>query len=212
MTRSPWRLCALLFLGFWTQGAKADQVPIGVFSYDPFQYNSSGNLITTAFNVSNYTGNPAQGGFALPPDFNIFTFLSISNATLTLQGSSAPLSPISIGNIGPGPLLDQSGNPLSFLQFAGNSSFTSALLRGTLSATSVTLADGSILTLDPTVSVLLGPSTGTSLVPGTDFVVIDASTAVATVPEPSSIILFACGFLAMGLAKLFLIHRATLQH
>jgi hypothetical protein len=191
-----------LLLAVWIHPAAADTVPLGVLSYDTY-FNVGTGATVGAFNVANFVGDPALSGFALPPNFNVFTFLNINNATLTLTGLSAPSLPISIGSIGPGYLLDSSGNPLSILQFSLGSAFTSALLQGTLSATTLTLADGTTVNVDPTISILLTPSSGSNLTPGVDLVVIDATTAATSVPEPGAFSLFLSGLLAVLLARNF---------
>ncbi len=68
--------------------------------------------------------------------------------------------------------------------------------------TSVALADGSLLELDPSISFTLSPSGGTALEAGTDFGVIYAETAVAEVPEPNSFRLLIVGLFLLLLFRL----------
>jgi hypothetical protein len=184
------------------QPVRADEIPIGFIGYSSYQYDSNGNVVSTTFSINNLTGDPALAGFALPPDFPVLTFLDINNATLTLEGPSAPSSPISLGTIAPGPFLDGLGNPLTLLQFAAGSSFTSALLQGTLSSTTVTLSNGTTVTLEPTISAILLPSAGSTLTPDLDLTLIDANTAAVPTPEPESLSMVLCGVLCLFLARL----------
>jgi hypothetical protein len=184
------------------ESVRADEIPIGYIAYSSFQFDANGNLITTTLSVNNFTGDPTLGGFALPPDFPVVTFLNIDDATLTLEGPSAPSSPISLGTLAPGPLLDPLGDPLTSLTFAAGSTFTSALLEGTLSTTTVTLADGTVVNLSPTISTVLLPSLGGSLTPDLDVALIEANTApVVPTPEPPAIYLMALGMLCLVVAK-----------
>jgi hypothetical protein len=194
-------LAAVLFFALWTKPVMADTLePIGFISYDQY-YNLSTNTVVGAFDIYNFTGDPSLGGSALPPDFNVLTFLNINDATLTLDGPDAPSSPISIGTIAPGYLSDAFGNPLASLQFDLGSVFTSATLTGTLSDTTLTVQnpDGSTSTVQVqgNISVTITPSSGSSLVAGTDFAVIDAIVA----PEPSTIALILIGLLAIVALK-----------
>ena len=191
-------LCFLGALGLlpFAGTAQADQVAIGFVSYDAFLPG------VNTFTVYNLTG--AQ---SLPPDFSVATSLNFLNSTLTLTGSSAPGSPISLGTIAPGVLLDGLGNPLAALQFDSASIFTSAIFQSTLDVTSVALADGSLLELDPNISFTLSPSGGTALEAGTDFGVIYAETAVAEVPEPNSFRLLIVGLFLLLLFRLSIFRK-----
>lgn len=189
--------CFLLFLALFPAAStsRADQIAIGLVSYDVFQPGQN------TISINNFTGNPATGGNALPPDFNVFTSLNITNASLTLFGPSAPSNPISLGTIGSGPLLDGLGNPLTSLLFDSASNFTSAILTGTLDFTNVTLADGSTLQLNSNISFTLSPASGNFLVAGTDFGIIYADTAPVATPEPSIALLILFGLLAFLASK-----------
>jgi hypothetical protein len=164
---------------------RADDVPIGYISYDMYQPGLD------SFSIYNFTGDAA-----LPPDFNVVTPLNILNATLVLTGPSASASPISLGTIGPGPLLDDMGNPLLSLQFDSLSTFTSATLMGTLDTTNVLMADNTTSQLNPNIFFTLYPSSGNSLQAGVDFGIIYAGVPVVGVPEPSVFLLILSGFAA----------------
>ena len=191
-------LCFLSTLALlpFAGAAQADQVAIGFVSYDDYVQG-----FTTTFSVFNFTG--AQ---SLTPDFNIETSLNILDATLTLSGPSAG-SPISLGTIGPGLLLDPSNSPLPSLVFDSNSIFTMAVLTGTLDVTTVTMADGSVVQLDPNILASISPSGGSALGAG-DFGVIYADTAVVGVPEPNSFTLFLAGLFVLMIFRLSMLGKS----
>lgn len=202
MRRLLWIAGMAMLLVLCVQPALANGIPVGVLSYDQY-FNVATGTTVGAFDINNLVGDPALGGSALPPAFNVFSFLNINNATLTLNGPSAPSSPISLGTIGPGFLSDASGNPLAILQFALSSSFTSVLLQGNLSTTTLTLSNGTTISVLPNISILLTPSSGSNLVAGSDFMVINANTAVTAVPEPATFGLILAGMCALVFAKIF---------
>lgn len=180
-------LCFLVVIALFPSVGtiRADDVPIGYISYDMYQPGLD------SFSIYNFTGDAA-----LSPDFNVVTPLNILNATLVLTGSSANASPISLGTIGPGPLLDDMGNPLLSLQFDSLSTFTSATLMGTLDTTNVLMANNTTLQLNPNIFFNLYPSSGSSLQAGVDFGIIYAGVPVVGVPEPGVLLLILSGFAA----------------
>ena len=175
------RLSQALFvlLLFISAIARAGEFPIGVLSYDVLIPSSPGAPGVDAFNLSNLTG-----GFDLPPDFPVATGVTWDNTylTLTLLGDSQEV--VLLGNISPGPLLDSSGNPLPSLQFPDTTQFLSAAFTGTLDLTNLTLFDGGTFSASHSISFTLLPSSGSTLVAGTDAGVIQASPS--SVPEPST--------------------------
>jgi hypothetical protein len=179
-------IAGVLLFALWTKPAAADTVePIGVIAYD-LDSTITGTPIG-AFDIINLTG-PDSGA-----PFNVVTSLTITDATLTLTGPSAPSSPISVPDIGPGYLSDAFGFPLASLAFDPSSVFTSALLQGDLSTTTLMLADGTTVTVGGTISALITPSSGSSLVADTDFAEIDAVVS----PEPGTFALILVGLLAI---------------
>src|SRR5689334_22198339 len=60
-------VCAMALL--FPVAALCDTVNIGFISYDVFIPGGAGTPGTNVFNISNFTGDPSSGGFALPPDF-----------------------------------------------------------------------------------------------------------------------------------------------
>lgn len=202
MKRMLFILAVVLVLVSWCQPAQATGIAIGVISYDPY-FNVGTGMNLAAFNISNLTG-----AYSLPPDFNVVSLLNITNASLTLAGPSSPGAPISVGTVAPGFLLDSFGNPLGILQFDPASLFTSAILTGTLDTSTLVLADGSTVTVNTAISVTMLPSTGSSLVAGTDFAIIYAYTT--TVAEPGVWILLTVGLLALLFAKGLTLGRGLL--
>jgi hypothetical protein len=169
--------------------AWADSTPIGVLSFDnliPGDANSPG---VNAFNITNLTGDPAGGGFALPPDFPVYSPITFVDATLILSLADGSSQALALGGIGPGPLLDPgTGLPLPSMQFPGSTLFLSATLSGTLSDTNLTLFDGSMLVTSSSFSATLLPSSGPYLNPG-DLTLI----TVTPVPEPGTLVLLGTG-------------------
>ncbi len=161
--------------------ALGGSVNLGLISFDVLIPSDTLAPGVNVFNISNFTGDPATGGFALPPDFtslDSLTFLS-SSLTLTIGGAS---SVISLGDIGPGSL-----SPTDLLQFADGTLFDSALFSATLSQASFLLDGGATFTAASTsISAQLLPSAGASLTAGTDRTVITVDEAANLVPEPAT--------------------------
>ena len=57
---------------------------VGFISFDVLIPAGPGPGVNV-FNISNFTGDPGTGGFALPPDFPVFTNLTFLNASLTVN-------------------------------------------------------------------------------------------------------------------------------
>ena len=191
---SSWGVVALLILGIHLVPGIAQAVPIGYLSFDAFLPGPDG---VNAVSINNLTGDPATGGYALPPDFPVMDALTFTASSLTLSLSDGSIRVVSLGDLGPGPWLDLFGNPPAELQFADSLNFLSATFTATLSQTSFLLADGSLLTAaSPTVSTILLPSTGSFLVAGADFAVMEVAEP-ASVPEPATWLLMAVGLVGL---------------
>ncbi|MGH9354068.1 MAG: hypothetical protein ACRD2G_18215, partial [Terriglobia bacterium] len=105
--------------------------------------------------------------------------------TVTFQGGATQT--FNLGDIAPGELLDTNGNPI--VQFPTTENFTSAEFTATLNPTTLTLSDGTSFTADGSITADLTPSSGSTLVAGTDFALINAEPVQVTpVPEPSSLL------------------------
>lgn len=181
-------LVSLCFVG---AVARADVVNLGVLSYDTFIPAGNGSPGVFAFDISNLTN-----AFSLPPDFPVTDPLTFTSAHLILNlDSSSPDNAVSgdlsLGDIGPGFLLDPFGNPI--VQLPGDEVIDSAEFKATLSVTTFTLSDGSTFTADSdSIDIMLLPSSGSTLTQDVDQTVITASGVLtppgspSTIPEPYS--------------------------
>lgn len=176
-------IALILVLGLLSSAAPAfaDSIlNLGVISFDVLIPGGPRSPGTNVFNISNLTGDPSGGGFALPPDFPAFTALTFLGSSITFTFADTSTQLISLGDIAPGSLTP----PLS-LQFPDTTIFLSASFNATLSATSIALFGGGSFGASPSITTVLGPSSGPILVAGTDLAVI-AADAVSGVPEPGS--------------------------
>lgn len=153
-------------------------VNVGIISFDNLIPGSAGAPGVNVFDISNYTGDPSAGGFALPPDFPSFTGLTFSSSQLTLVSGGSSQT-IDLGDIGPGPL-----TATGPIQFPDTTLFSSASFTATTVNLMITLSDGTNVAGPFSIDALILPSSGPSLVAGTDFALITA-TPVTGVPEPS---------------------------
>ena len=174
------RIISLAALGLLAPAARASTIFVGTLSYDTFIPPGNGTPGVDAFDIANLTG-----GFSLPPDFPVTDSLTFEAAVLTLTLSDASQQVFDLGDIGPGFLLDMSGNPV--VQVSSDESFTSAELTATLSPTTFMLFDGTTFTADSAaLDVLLLPSVGSTLTVDVDQTTIDVSSPpAAAIPEPS---------------------------
>lgn len=178
--------CVLATLLGASTSLSGSAVAIGTLSLDQFIPGSGTIPGVNAINIWNLTGDQGLGGFSLPPDFPVSTFLSFNSAQLGLQGSTGT-AVLSLGSIPPGPLFDSGGDPV--LQFPDTDLFQSISFTAVLSQTSLLLADGTHVTVFPDISLVLSHSDGSNLVPGTDQGVIVANTT----PEPQTLLTLSAG-------------------
>jgi hypothetical protein len=100
------RLVIGLSLGYVSVGGLvfADTINLGFISFDGFIPGSSGSPGVNEFSINNFTGDPGLGGSALPPDFPIFSSLTIQGAQLTVfEPSGNEVFPL--GDLAPGTVL-----------------------------------------------------------------------------------------------------------
>ena len=170
---------AFCWLATTTQAAT---VAVGALSYDIFIPAGNGSPGTDAFDLSNLTG-----AFSLPPDFPVIDALTFGSATLTLTLSDLSQKFFTLGDIGPGFLLDQNGNPI--VQVSGGQSFHSAVFSATLSPLTFVLSDGTSFTAgSSSIDVPLLPSSGQTLTVDVDQTTIGVSGTTQTItPEPTSL-------------------------
>ena len=180
--------------------AGADAVNIGLISFDVLNPGGSGSTGVNVFDISNLTGDPGSGGFAQQPDFPAYTALSFLGSTLMLMSSGTPQT-INLGTIAGGPV-----GAISPLEFPDTMVFSSAIFSATLSSPSILLADGTTFTPASTsITAILGPSSGPSLVAGIDFAVV----AIGNVPEPGTFSGGLAAIAALILARKSAIVRAS---
>jgi hypothetical protein len=171
-------------------------VNLGLISFDVFIPGDTSTPGVNVFNIYNFSGDPASGGFALPPDFPVMDYLTFLSSSLTLMNGGSPLV-IPLGDLGPGAL-----SPTDPVQFPDTSLFAGAIFTATLSRTNFLLSGGgAFLATSSTITAEVLPASGPSLVAGTDFAVITVSD-VSNVPEPRTTLL-----LGTVLAQLIAINR-----
>jgi len=190
--------CIACFVGLFPAVAKSETINIGVLSFDTFIPGSIDSPGANALNISNFTGS-----FAFPSDFPVIDDLTFQGAVLTLFPDSQAKQVLSLPDIGPGFLLDSSGNP--FVPVSDSLAFTSAHFTATVSPGTFTLSDGRLFSVNSsTIDVLLLPSKGSDLTRDVDQALITVSgAAVSSVPEPSSWSMLAIGvvYFACNLRK-----------
>jgi|SRR5271163_2431101 len=173
--------------------ASADTIDLGTLNFDPFIADVPGFPGVNTFDVSNYTGDPNLGGNAFPPFFPVLTFVNFNDLSLSVTEDDGTLLPaIALGSmVGPGDTFFNAAN------FPDTQGFLSATLTGDLSTTTVTLSDGTVVTVGGDFSATIVPSMGTDLTAGVDYATISAETVVVGAPEPSGFVLLGCGALLM---------------
>jgi hypothetical protein len=176
---------------------------VGALSYDTFVPAGNGSPGIDAFDLANLTGP-----FNLPPDFPVADNLTFQGAVLTLTLDDLSTQVFDLGDIGPGFLVDGSGDPI--VQVPGDEVFNSAEFTATLSASIFALYDGTSFTADSTaMDILLLPSSGPTLTVDVDQTSIGVSGTVQSTPEPSSrdLILLALPCLAWSLRRKRILER-----
>lgn len=195
--RALYRTSLALCLGtcLLISAARAD-IFLGALSYDTFIPTSAGVPGVDAFDIANLTG-----AFNLAPDFPVTDSLTFQSSVLTLTLSDSSQQVFNLGDIGPGFLLDGSGNPV--VQVPDDESFISAEFTATLSPGTFALFDGSIFTANSaSIDALLSPSSGPTLQADIDQTTISVSGSGTTVtPEPSYLLLVATGLSALIWSK-----------
>lgn len=162
--------------------ANADTINLGIFSFDSVQPG------LVAFSITGLTGDPGQGGFALPPDFPVYSAVNFLASSITVyQGASSEL--IFLGDLFPGTYSSPA------LQFPEGAPISSAVFTATLNSGSLMLSDGSVVQVSTDIVIALGPSVGAFL-GGGDLVLLGA--AAGGVPEPGCFASSCIGLLLLG--------------
>jgi hypothetical protein len=162
-----------------------------------------GSATTAGFNILNETGPNAS--LFPATSFPVVTPVPFSDLDLLINfadGTAEDFPPAS-GYF--------TLSPIDNLSFSGQQEFTnpisSAFLFGTFGVTTVTLNDGSVVTIDPEFTAFVVDADPASNLQNGDFALITATTSsLAAVPEPSMAILLVC-----GLAGLAIVRRASLS-
>lgn len=145
---------------------RADELALGTISFNNPLPGS-----TNSFDITNISGDTTG--------FYTSTAATFMNATLTLSDGEV----IVLGDIA---AQDSITFPdLPAVQFPAADTFTSAEFKATLDVTNFLLPDGTTFTGSSTIDTLMLPSSGNDLVAGTDFAIINASSAPNTVSEPA---------------------------
>jgi hypothetical protein len=194
LTGIRFAFCSFLLFAICTP-AHADLANLGTLSLDELIPGAVNN-----FTTFNFTFN-----FALPPDFPVVDALTLKNASLTLtKGDGTVLTPILLGDLGPGPFSSPD------LQFLSTDTFQSAEFTATLSTLEFALFDGTRFLADSgAIDALLLPSSGNTLVAGTDIapIAVTGSITVPAVPEPASWLL-----LVTLLVLISTLSRSAIKH
>lgn len=183
----------VLLVSLTARPASAEVISLGMLSFDQYEIGQS-----NAFTIFNLTGDLMDGGMAFPPDYPVLTSLTFENATLRLVDDAGTISDVDLGNIAPGLLADPSdpfGGPWPGLTFDVTTSFLSATLMATLSASPLLLADGdTFLPISLAIFAELSGGPGFALAPGS-FTNIDivGDRIPAPVPEPGTLSLLLAG-------------------
>jgi PEP-CTERM motif-containing protein len=182
----------LILLGtaliLWPLGALADAIPVGFVSFDVTNPGSPGQPGVNTFSISNFTG-----ASFLPPDFPVSSDLVFLAAQLVLTKSNNQKEVFLLGDITSGPPVTQN--------FPDSEQFTSATFSGVLNSNTFTSSSGgTFVAPSTTFSTDLNPSSGLTLIPGVDSVVIVVNAFQQTVvPEPGTIVLFSGGIVGLWL-------------
>src|SRR5436190_15593087 len=102
MPRHPFAFVLPLVLCI-SAAAFGDTLNLGFISYAVLSPADVGTPGINVFNIANFTGDPLSAGFALPPDFPVFTALTFFGSNLTLFDSGPPVV-VPLGPIQPGPI------------------------------------------------------------------------------------------------------------
>jgi len=182
----------LLAVGLLSAVTFASSIPIGYIQWDV------NNPTTGTFDIVNMTG-PNSSPFP-DPSFPVTTSVNLSSLSLTVHFTDG--STVAFGSS----YFTLSSDGLSFdggpIGIGGTNPLpVSATLTGTLSPLTLTLNDGSTVTVNPTFSATITDPTGGPLQDG-DLAIINATTGSGgTTPEPGTLLLLGSGFSSLMFLK-----------
>lgn len=174
-------VCASFLLLLCSSLAHADSFPVGVLSFDSLSTDGS----VYGLDVTDTTQS-----VGLSP---VSTFLSFSNLVLSVTFTAGGTSNIALSPT------DPFGDFSSGAIFSPNQ-LLSATLTGTFSPATGVTANGSIVNINSDFSTLLTDVSGGPL-QDSDLAVINATTAVQPVPEPSTLLLLGGALCVLALGK-----------
>ncbi|MBI3804891.1 MAG: hypothetical protein HY282_14130 [Nitrospirae bacterium] len=197
-------LLSALFVSFlhlllMTSPASADTINVGVLSFGLFNGGAAGGPSKNTFAIGNFTGAPANGGWAAPPIAPVFTPLIFKDSLLVLTHEDGTVQRIDLGGIGPSLYGFFGTDPTGQLKFPETEKFRSAQFTATLSEDRFRLYDGRIF--EP--SALSFSSELTNLLTGSGTSWITVTGAISPVPLPAAWLL-----MGSGLAGLWLLGQA----
>ena len=168
-------------LGLLCTAALADDIPIGYMSFDVTGLN------VAQFDVINQTGINSSGDSTWP----VTTSVSLTITSLVVDFLSGPPQTFGPGYFTLGPDgLSLDGTPLSTLN-----PITGATLTGTFNTTSLTLFDGSHVTINPNFTITITDASG--ILQDGDFAIIYGSTS-SPIPEPGTWAVLGSGLGTLG--------------
>jgi hypothetical protein len=178
-------LATVVCLGMCGVVAEGDVLPVGVFSFDDLSFGL-GSGATFGLDVTNYTG-PVNG---------IDVVSTVGFEDLSLVVTFGDGSTVSAGLTG-----DGFGDFSTGEEFSGGQ-IVSAELTGTFSPLTVTLADGSVVAIDPSFATTI--TDGSGFLADGDFALINVNTSpvVSGVAEPGSGLSLLAGMALTALAAL----------
>jgi hypothetical protein len=171
-----------------TGTARAGMLPVGSLS---LQIDFNLNLYFIL--VDNFTGDPDLGGFAISPEYPVYTPMRLDNPSVTyttLDSNGTPVEiTVNLDPIFPGPL-----NPPDFLFFDSSVVFQSILFTASIFPDTFTASSQMYQASDVTASALLANPDGSPLqfFQNADIVVNGNPVPVDT-PEPGPGLLLALG-------------------
>lgn len=170
--------------------AGATPIAIGLVSFDELIPGAPGEGVNYV-SILNLTGDPGTGGWAIEPDFPVYSMIEFRDLKLTVSigGSTADYS---LPNLMPGAM-----EPLVELQFVNDTAVEFVTLTGKVNSKSLQIGTKGPVDVHSDVFIAtIWPMAGVSLSPGADLAVLYVSPASTGIPEPTTAPLIAIAFAA----------------